>query len=85
MPTLRPEEHVLQPGDLKDVVIQLRSLMQGLNSCAYLTEVSFEALGGSVEEARAEASPKLQGAGNAVFALLERLEKTPEYKRLRKG
>lgn len=81
MPLQKSDEGHVQPGDLLEMVIQLRKMMGDLDTKGYLVETSFERYGLEVEAAAVAARPAILKAANTLQALLEALEHTPEYRR----
>ena len=81
MPILKPDDVHVQPGDVPDLINQLRKLAADFDSHAFLVSGSFVHFGGEVETAAAAARPAVQTAANKLYSLLEALEKTGEYRR----
>lgn len=76
----------LQPGELLDVVVTMREVLSVTRNSAFTIYASFADISESVEleNIAIKARRALEMAGARVYALLDCIEKHPDFVRLRK-
>lgn len=69
----------IQPGDLLDVVAQLRRYMSVADTAAYTLYASFEGINPEVQDLAEKARRNVEATAARLFQLLSAIEKHPIY------
>lgn len=74
----------VQPGDLIEVVKQLRRYMATADTTGHLLYASFANIDPEIQEHAERARRHVESTANRLYALLQAIEKSPTYLAIRK-